>query len=166
MDAIFNLDTLGTLFQYIAAAFAASLLALWLSLVFWVYRDAGARLQDRLARILAALVTALLGPMGLAIYLVLRPARSLAAIYQQTLEEESLLSEIEERAVCPGCGLRTQADWQVCPQCHTRLRKACASCGKLMELGWKLCPYCATSIPGMREEELLDPAPLASDPPV
>jgi RNA polymerase subunit RPABC4/transcription elongation factor Spt4 len=43
-------------------------------------------------------------------------------------------------------------DWQVCPNCHTKLKKTCESCGRLMELPWNICPYCATPAAGMRRD--------------
>jgi RNA polymerase subunit RPABC4/transcription elongation factor Spt4 len=71
-----------------------------------------------------------------------------------TLEEEALLQSIEETPTCPGCGRRIKDNWIICPNCHTKLRKACLHCGKLMELPWNLCPYCGTPAPGMRRERL------------
>jgi len=147
-----NLTQLDNLFLYLAALFGATLVALWLSLVFWTYRDIRSRSYDRLIHVLAALVPALLGPLGLVVYLVLRPPQTLEEAYQRTLEEEALLSQIEDRAVCPGCNSRTQNGWQVCPKCLTRLRKPCLRCGKLLELNWQVCPHCATPVPGARSE--------------
>jgi RNA polymerase subunit RPABC4/transcription elongation factor Spt4 len=152
MTTGFNLNTLDGLLLYLTAIFGGFLVALWLGLVFWTYRDIRARSADRLVRILAALLVALLNIPGVVVYLILRPPRTLDEEYQHTLEEEALLSEIEERPVCPGCGSRTQVNWQVCPSCHTRLRRPCAQCGKMMELAWKICPYCATPAPGVRTE--------------
>lgn len=148
-----QLSELGNLFLYLTAFLGAFVAALWLSLIFWTYRDARDRTDDRLAHILAALVVGVLGPPGLVIYLLLRPQRTLEEIYQETLEEEALLADIEERSVCPGCGARTHSDWQICPNCHTRLHKICSNCGELMELPWQVCPYCATPAPGVSAEE-------------
>jgi hypothetical protein len=134
-----------------AGAFVA---ALWLSLIFWTYRDIRARARDPLARILAVLVVAVLFLPGVAIYLILRPARTLEDEYQQTLEEEALLQAVEESPLCPGCGRRVKDNWIVCPNCHTKLKKNCHHCGKLMELPWNLCPFCGTPAPGMRRENL------------
>ena len=138
------------LFLYLAAFSAAFLTALWLSLVFWARRDIRSRSQDRLLHVLAPAIVLVLGPAGLIIYLILRPLRTLDEAYQHTLEEEALLTEVEQRPTCPGCSSRIQHDWQVCPHCHTRLRKACSSCGRLMELNWKLCPFCSAPTPGMQ----------------
>jgi RNA polymerase subunit RPABC4/transcription elongation factor Spt4 len=106
--------------------------------------------RDVFAQLLAALVVAVLTLPGLIVYLILRPPRTLAEIYEQSLEEEALLQEIEEKRVCPGCGRQAQENWRVCPNCYTKLKKACAQCGELMDLPWNLCPYCATPVEGMR----------------
>ncbi|MFZ6018113.1 MAG: zinc ribbon domain-containing protein [Chloroflexota bacterium] len=144
--------TLGNL-ALVAAAFAAAFLAaLWLSLILWTYRDIRSRSRDPLIRILALLVVGVLFLPGVLIYLILRPSRTLEEEYQRTLEEEALLQNIEDTPVCPGCTRRIQPDWQICPNCHTRLKKICHHCGKLMELSWNLCPYCGTPAPGMRRE--------------
>lgn len=142
-------------FASIGTAFAAAFLAaLWLSLIIWTFRDARSRTRDPLARILAALVVAVLFIPGLLIYWILRPRRTLEEDYQQTLEEEAMLQTIEDNPLCPGCGRRIQSDWIACPTCHTRLKKPCHHCGKLMELPWNLCPWCGTAVPGMRQENL------------
>jgi hypothetical protein len=151
MPDAFNLGSLGNLFTTFTAFFGAFLAALWLSLVFWTYRDARSRTQDRIVHFLAALVVLVLNLLGVVIYYVLRPRQTLDEAYQQSLEEEALLSQIESRIICPGCGANSEIDWQVCPHCHTRLRKPCVRCGKLMELPWQICPYCSTPASGTRE---------------
>lgn len=135
----------------LAAAFVA---ALWLSLIFWTFRDVRKRTRDRLARLLAVLIVAVLFLPGMLIYFLLRSPTTQEEEYQRSLEEEALLQTIEENPVCPGCGRRIQQDWSACPNCHTRLRKPCHQCGRLMELAWNLCPYCATPVPGMRKENI------------
>jgi RNA polymerase subunit RPABC4/transcription elongation factor Spt4 len=130
----------------------AFLVALWLALVIWTYRDMRARHRDRLVPILAALMVALLTLPGVLVYLILRPARTLEEEYQQTLEEEALLQSIEDQSVCPGCERHVKEDWLICPSCQTKLRKRCHSCSRLMELPWNICPYCGTPAPGMRKE--------------
>jgi len=162
----FDPAALGDFFLILTAWAAAFIVALWLSLVFWTYRDIKARARDPLSRILAVLVVAVLFLPGIVIYLILRPAHTLEQEYQQTLEEEALLQAIEESPLCPGCGRRIKDNWSVCPNCHTKLRKNCHHCGKLMELPWNICPHCGTPAPGMRREHLtLDEAlrPLGSE---
>jgi RNA polymerase subunit RPABC4/transcription elongation factor Spt4 len=151
-----DLSSLGNAFLFGTTLFGAFIVALWVSLVFWTYRDSRTRTQDRLLRVLASLLPLLLGPLGVLVYMVLRPPRTLDQAYQTTLEEEALVPEIEARTAGPGCGSRTASDWQLCPTCHTRLRRPCSRCGKLMELSWKLCPYCATPAPGTRAETAIE----------
>ncbi len=165
-----NPDTLSNILTGAAAWGVAFLVALWLSLIFWTYRDIRLRVRDAQMRILAVIIVALLFIPGVAVYLILRPSRTLEEEYQHTLEEEALLQSIEELPVCPGCGRRTHDDWIICPGCRTRLKKACRQCGKLMELPWNICPYCGTPEPGMRlenpsSEALHRPVPLMVDPP-
>ena len=150
----FDPTTLSNIVLVATALTAAFVAALWLSLIFWAYRDIRIRSRDPLMRILAVLIVAVLFLPGMLIYFILRPARTLEDEYQHSLEEEALLQSIEDTPLCPGCGRRVREDWLACPGCHTRLRKACHHCGKLMELPWNLCPYCATPAPGMRRDNL------------
>ena len=131
---------------------AAFLVALWLSLIFWAYRDIRIRTRDGFMRILAVIIVALLFLPGILIYLVLRPARTLEEDYQHSLEEEALLQTIEDLPVCPGCNRKVESDWIACPNCHTRLKKTCQNCGKVIDLSWNLCPYCVKPVPGVRKE--------------
>ena len=151
-----NIDplTLSNLIMGLAAWGAAFLVALWLSLIVWTYRDIRSRARDPLIRVLAIIVVALLFLPGIVVYLILRPPRTLEEEYQHTLEEEALLQSIEDIPLCPGCGRRTKETWTVCPNCHTKLKKPCHQCGRLMDLSWNLCPFCGTPSPGMRRENL------------
>lgn len=143
------LNNIGIILQVIVALCGAFLLAFWLSMVIWTHRDIRSRSRDIFAAILAALMVLLFGPIGLLLYLLLRPRETLAEAYDRALEEEALLREIEERVVCPTCGQPTQPDWMLCPHCHTQLKKPCAECERLLEMEWRLCPYCgsAPSVP-------------------
>lgn len=145
---------LSNFFLVLTAFGGAFVAALWIALVIWTYRDILARARDPLAQILSALLVAALNLPGVLVYLILRPTRTIEEEYQRTLEEESLLQALEELPLCPGCERRVKDDWQVCPNCHTKLKKACQRCGKLMELPWNVCPFCATPVPGMRQESV------------
>ncbi len=123
--------------------------AFWLALIFWTFRDHRRRSRDGLASIVAALMVAVLGLPGLLIYLLLRPRETLSEAYERSLEEEALLQDIEEKPICPGCGRPANPDWQICPHCHTTLRKVCAKCSHILELAWTLCPYCGTPQPAL-----------------
>jgi RNA polymerase subunit RPABC4/transcription elongation factor Spt4 len=130
----------------------AFLAALWVSLVVWTYRDIRTRARDPLVQTLATLLVAVLNLPGVLVYLILRPQRTLDEDYQKTLEEEALLQALEDLPLCPGCERRVKDDWQVCPNCHTKLKKNCENCNKFMELPWNICPYCGTPAAGMRRD--------------
>ncbi len=147
-----GLSDLSRFLTFLTAFFGAFLAALWLSIIFWTSRDIRKRSEDRLVHILAVLSTAILNIPGLVIYLVVRPAETMEEVYLRTLEEEALLSQIEERSLCPGCGSQVDADWVICAHCHTRLRKTCRNCGKLLELPWQVCPYCSSPAPSTNSE--------------
>ena len=137
----------------IGTGFAVAFLAaLWLSLIFWVYRDIRTRSREPFMRILSVVVVALLFLPGILIYLILRPAKTIEEDYQHTLEEEALLQSIEESSACPGCSRRVNPEWLACPSCHTRLKKKCEHCGRVIELPWNLCPWCETPVSGMHKE--------------
>ena len=146
--------SLGDITLVVTAIAAGLIAALWLSLVIWTFRDIRQRARDPFTRILAVLIVLLLFLPGFLIYLILRPSATLEDEYQRTLEEEALLHNIEDAALCPGCNRRIQPDWLVCPSCHTLLKKHCPNCSRLMELPWNLCPYCATTVPGVRLENV------------
>jgi RNA polymerase subunit RPABC4/transcription elongation factor Spt4 len=143
---------LSNLFLVLTAFGGAFLAALWVSLVVWTYRDIRTRARDPLVQTLAALLVAVLNLPGVLVYLILRPQRTLEEEYQRTLEEEALLQALEDLPLCPGCERRVKDDWQICPNCHTKLKKTCHNCNKLMELPWNICPFCGTPAPGMRLE--------------
>ncbi len=131
---------------------AAFLLALWVSLVIWTYRDIRNRSRDNLVQILSTILVGLLNLPGVLVYLVLRPPRTLEDEYQRTLEEEALLAAIEDQLLCPGCERRVKDNWMLCPNCQTKLKKNCHNCNALMELPWNICPHCGTPELGMRKE--------------
>jgi Double zinc ribbon len=140
-----NIDqTISQVTLYVVMASGAVLAALWLGMVLWTLRDMRARSRDVLAQGAVTLMVAVLNVFGLILYLMLRPRETLAEAYERSLEEEALLQGIEEKPVCPGCGRPSNVLWQVCPHCHTRLKKPCIQCGQLLDLPWNLCPFCAT----------------------
>ncbi len=144
----------------LVSAFVA---ALWFSLVIWTFRDMRARSRDAFAQLLAAAVVLLFNLPGLVIYLILRPARTLAEAYEQSLEEEALLQSIEDKRVCPGCARQVNEAWRVCPNCRTKLKKTCNHCGQLMDLPWNICPYCATPVFAADEDSVTPATPTPVD---
>ena len=109
------LNTIGTALQTVVAVFGALLVAFWIALVIWTFRDMRVRTRDILATLLASLLVLLFGPVGLGLYLLLRPRDTLAERYERMLEEEALLRDMEEQPVCSSCQHKIQPDWMLCP---------------------------------------------------
>lgn len=123
------------------------LLILWLAIIIWSYRDIRSRSRSGWAAFFTVLLVALAPVVGLVVYLLLRPRQTLNETYDRALEQEALLQQIEERPVCPTCSRPTQANWFLCPTCHTHLRQPCPVCQSPLELHWDICPYCGYLFP-------------------
>ena len=113
-----------------------------LSLVIWTFRDIHSRSRDVLVQILATLLVLVFNIPGLLLYFVLRPQETLTEAYEHALGQEALLQDIEERYICPQCRRKAEADFLLCPYCHTQLRHQCTECGHIINLNWDVCPYC------------------------
>ena len=135
-------ESLTTILQVALFVLGAYLLAIYVGMLVWTWRDIRARSNDMLAAFLSVLIVLVFNLLGLVLYLVLRPREKLADVYERQLAEEALLQDIEDRYVCPECDRRVEADYLLCPTCQVRLRKRCASCDRLMNLQWIVCPYC------------------------
>jgi len=142
--------------QLILAFVGAFLIALWISLIVWTFRDARRRSRDIFAILLATLMVVIFGPLGVLLYFLLRPPVTLDELYERSLEEEALLQDLEERPRCPGCSRQVQDAWVICPDCHTTLKNTCANCDNTLDLNWNLCPYCGTQVGA-------SPVPVAHD---
>jgi RNA polymerase subunit RPABC4/transcription elongation factor Spt4 len=140
------MESITSLIVGAASVIGAILAALLGGLTVWAFRDIRSRTRDPFVQILATIVVGLIPIAGILVYLMLRPRETLSEAYVRALEEESLLSSIENQEFCPTCGRRVDADMQWCPSCHTKLRNACGSCGKAVHLSWDLCPYCGTGL--------------------
>jgi hypothetical protein len=120
----------------------AYLLALWFSLVIWTFNDIRARSQNIVTQLLGTSIVLLFNLFGLLLYYIIRPNQTLAEAYEKSLEEETLLQEIESRHLCPNCSQRIQDDYMLCPSCFTKLRRQCHFCNHLLAPEWTLCPFC------------------------
>lgn len=147
------LNQLGVVLEVIVAVLTATLVAFWVGLAIWAFRDIRARTADVFAWILATLLVAITGPIGWLLYLLIRPRETLAEVYDRQLEEEALLRDITARRACPTCQSVTEPDWLVCPHCRTELRRRCGECGQPLDLDWVVCPHCATPVPGAQVAE-------------
>jgi hypothetical protein len=136
----------------------AVLVALWLALVYWTYKDAKRRISDPLM-IGISVVTSFIFPyLGTLFYMILRPPEYLEDVEERELEIQAKKLEVTGVASrCPKCRFPIREDFIICPNCRTELKTACNSCGKPLDLTWSLCPFCAVEVGSQlaaEEEEL------------
>lgn len=119
---------------------------IWLAAAYWAYRDLRTRTTNPLAPYGAAaaviLFTPIFFPLGVVLYRIVRPPETVAEASERALAEEAMLVEVEKQHHCGACKRPIEADWLICPNCRTRLRRVCSSCGRLVESDWLLCAYC------------------------
>jgi hypothetical protein len=116
--------------------------AIWLTLIFWTYRDIRQRSRDPVLQTVAVLLVLVFFLPGHWIYLIVRPRHTLTELYERSLEEEALLQELEDQKGCPTCKRRVHDEYLVCPSCRTQLKEPCRSCQKPLSYAWLACPYC------------------------
>ncbi len=134
--------TVKTIISFVLMLLGAYTVLFLLSLVIWTFRDIRSRTRDVLVQILATLLVVVFNIPGLLLYFVLRPRETLVEAYEHALGQEALLQDIEERYICPNCKRKADADFILCPYCHSELRKRCSNCSRLLSLNWDICPYC------------------------
>ncbi len=140
------MESITSLIVGAASVLGAILAALLGGLTIWAFRDIRSRTRDPFAQVLATVLVGVVPVAGILVYLMLRPKETLSEAYVRALEEEALLSSIENQEFCPTCGRRVDADMQWCPSCHAKLRNACGNCGRAVHLSWDLCPYCGVGL--------------------
>ena len=90
---------------------AAYLVALWIASVWWTFRDIRARTTDIFLQVAATLLVAVFSFPGLLIYVILRPPKTLAQLYEDSLEEEAFLQGIQVHNSCPVCKQRVEPEF-------------------------------------------------------
>lgn len=143
MEAIQDIfNNLRPILTLLGLLFGAYIVLLWAASVLWAYRDIRSRSDDVSVQVLAVGLVLALPFIGIPLHMLLRPPQTLAERYERTLEEEYLRRDIEEKNTCPACHRPIEADFLLCPYCHTTLRRNCASCQRVVDLTWSVCPYC------------------------
>ena len=107
------MPAISTAVQVVVAFGGAYLVALWFSMIVWTYYDIRARSQDIYVHIFATALVLVFNVFGLLLFFILRPRETLAEAYERSLEEESLLQELEDRPHCPSCRQRVSPDFMV-----------------------------------------------------
>jgi len=128
----------------------------WIALVIWVSRDISVKTNSKIYQIFCVLIMILFTPLGIFLYLLVRPRKSIYEKYSQEIEgnleildeivHDKLMQEKLEKAKlkCPECREEIQKDFTICPSCKYNLKHVCDSCHKEIREWWKVCPFCQT----------------------
>ena len=145
VDSVLNFFRL-PIWRYLIYGIIFILIVIWLSYVYWTYRDARLRNTSIVAAVFWALVVLIFNFLGLIIYLILKPPEYIEDVRERDLEIERMQLLLDSSvSKCPSCGSRVMPDFLICPQCRKKLKNSCISCGKPLEFNWKVCPYCKTA---------------------
>jgi hypothetical protein len=119
----------------------------WLSVAFWVYKDARRRIEDPWL-VAMATVLGLVPPfVGALIYMLFRPPEYLEDVRERELEIKAMEERLSRRNLhCPVCRADVDSSFLICPVCTTRLRQSCRNCKAPLEALWQICPYCETPV--------------------
>jgi hypothetical protein len=144
-------DSTNALIVGLVVAVAIYVAVLYVAVAFWVVRDARRRSESWFFAVFAGLLGLFLPFLGVIIYMVVRPPRTLdeeRALYleEQALQESEPLDATPMSRPCPTCGREIEPDFVICPYCRTQFARRCNACGKWLRLGWHLCPYCAEEV--------------------
>lgn len=125
------------------------IVAMWLALVFWTYKDARRRISDPVMVWLAVAAALLFPYAGALFYTILRPPEYLDDMLERELEIRARELEIAGGSHrCPGCEMPVRDDFLICPNCRQRLKASCGKCGRPLDPAWQVCPYCENTVRG------------------
>ncbi|TML55287.1 MAG: zinc ribbon domain-containing protein [Actinobacteria bacterium] len=119
----------------------------WLSVAFWVYKDARRRIDDPWLVGMAAVLGLFPPFVGALIYMLFRPPEYLEDVRERELEIKAMEERLSRRDLhCPVCRADVDPAFLICPVCTTRLRQSCRNCKAPLEALWQICPYCETPV--------------------
>lgn len=122
--------------------FVGLMVLLYVLVVVWVARDA---FQRGAIWWMWALI-ALIPGVGVIAYLLLRPSLLELDRAEQELEVALKQRELMKYGECATCGYPVEADYVLCPNCHTRLKNLCTNCHHALDPSWTICPYCGKPV--------------------
>src|SRR5215471_10244478 len=102
------LVTIERIVRIVLTVLAAYFVALWIAAIWWTFRDIRSRTHDFLLQLAATLLVTVF---------ILRPPRTLAELYEESLAEEAMLQDIQVQSACPACKQHAEPDYVFCPWC-------------------------------------------------
>jgi hypothetical protein len=123
------------------------LIAFWLAVGYWVYKDAKRRIEDPVLIATAVAIGLVIPYIGALVYMLFRPPEYLEDVRERELEIKAMEERLSRRDLyCPVCRAEVSNEYLVCPVCTTKLKQACVNCKAPLEALWQVCPYCETPV--------------------
>lgn len=147
IENFYNNITFETVIKFMIVYF----FIIWIALLIWVTKDVVNRTSNILLQIVSILIILLWTPLGVFIYLLIRPSKTLFEKYHNEVEWNLDVMEeiIEEKNKdfwdslhCFSCESPILPTFKFCPTCKTELKEECNGCEKNIYKNWKICPYC------------------------
>ncbi len=150
-------DQIQSTFRYIGYGFLFYLLLIWFASVVWVIRDIANRTKDPISIFVAVAISLMLPFVGLPIYFILRPSATLNQSFENSIEQQLLLTEMYNIDVCsnPRCRKPLKENWITCVYCGRQERKLCLKpdCKTVMAKKWAFCPKCSSPSEAVKEAQ-------------
>lgn len=127
--------------QGVLIALLVLLVVMYVLSIFWSVRDAQARGFGWAWGLLSIIPIA-----GVIAYCMVRPPLLQADREEQDLELALKQRQLMRYGDCANCGYPVEADYVLCPNCHTRLKNLCPTCHHALDPAWEICPYCTTKV--------------------
>ncbi|MCP4522775.1 MAG: hypothetical protein GY828_00995 [Candidatus Gracilibacteria bacterium] len=147
LESFYQGITFVTVFQFMLIYF----FIIWIALIVWVIKDINNRTQSILFQLISILIIFLGTPLGVFIYLLIRPSKTIFEKYHAEVENnldlmQEIINEknndIGDRLHCFVCETPVLPEFKFCPKCEIQLKQECHECTKTVYRNWEICPYC------------------------
>ncbi|MDA7494765.1 hypothetical protein N8455_00325 [Candidatus Gracilibacteria bacterium] len=124
---------------------------IWIALLVWVLKDIKNRTSNWFIQLISILIILVGTPLGIFIYLLIRPGKTLFEKYHSEVENnlDAMEEMIEEKNKdygeslhCFCCDIPLLPAFKYCPKCKIELKKDCSGCKKELYRNWEICPFC------------------------
>jgi len=151
LNEVFKYFVDGITFEVFLKFLVIYFTVVWIAILAWVIKDITNRTNSIILQFISILIVLLFTPLGIFIYLIIRPSRTVFEKYYLEIEEnlETFSNIIEDKILndnekihCYKCKTPIGPDFKFCPKCKIELKWDCESCWKHLYKWWKICPYC------------------------
>jgi len=126
---------------------------LWVSILIWAVRDALNRSDSLFFHTFTILINLIPPPLGVVLYLIVRPGKTRAERYYEEMEHQILAESAEEEIThCPKCESQANKNHLFCHNCGKKLKTKCVKCKNPFSIEWVHCPQCGKKRPVKKEK--------------